>query len=276
VINHIGEPLAANFLRDFLVGLLQAALIAAFTWLVLERHERKRKRQVSQLLGSQLGQLIYWIWFFQQEGRRVRNRLDHGEDVNRWVAAMIRDFRGQSKGAYLHDVVSAPVSAKKLCQMLGELPDALADWQWRANRMHCISETIFAILPVADAKIASRILEPITKMELVSVDLLYSLDAAVVGCRAVGKLASANLTIENPLQLSSLLRSIDSGIIGVWRVMYTDTAKIWDVLHVALREMPTELQQEHDRVIARLSYKMSEPPPLTTDPIPQPLHPRSD
>jgi hypothetical protein len=259
---------------SILQGSLQAAIVAAFTYFVLKYYERKREKQVSQMLGEQVAQLIYWIWFFQNEGDQVRKKLDEGGEISRWITAMILDWRDEPHEPYLQDSMHAPIPAKQVIGMLEDLPTQLTDWQWRARRIERIAQTTYSLLSVANPKVSTELAESIARAELVTVDTLHSLDSAVAACGTLYRLAAAGMTVEDPNHLRSLLSSIDSGVIGVWRVMYMDTAQIWDRLHNSLRRLPAGLREAYDRVTERLSFGMKDHPPYTTDPEPKAIHPR--
>lgn len=226
------------------------------------------------MLGDQLGQLIYWIWFFQEEGTSVRQKLDDGDPINPWVKAMLTDFRDAREGTYLHDAFTAPADAINIVNDILELPDELVKWQWRTRRIVEISRAISALLSVSNPKAATMILESVARAELVSIDTLHSLDAAVAACQRLDILAAAHFTFRDPGHLRRLLSSIDAGVIGVWRVMYLDSSQIWDRLHVAIRSLPIELTQSYDVVIKRLTCSMKDRPPLSNEPLPNPIHPR--
>jgi hypothetical protein len=260
----------------FLLGFVQTALIAVFTYLVVKRHERKRESQVSKMLMDLVAQLILWIWYFQDEGQNVRKNLDEGKEINPWIAAMITEFRGHPRGQYLQHAITAPVPAKRIVQSLAGLPDELCDWQQSARRIQEIARTIYSLLPLASATASTELAESIARAELVAADTLHSLDSAVAACNLLLILSASKTTMENPEELHRLLFSIDAGIIGVWRVMYLDTAQVYDRLQSALRKLPADLQKQYDHVISRLTSTMPEHPPLTTDPTPKPLHPRQN
>jgi len=263
-------------MSGFLLGFVQTAIIAIFTYLVVKRYERKREKQVSKMLAEQVAQLILWIWYFQEAGRSVRKKLDDGEKISPWIAAMITNFRGGTSSGYLKNTYRAPILAKKIVEALAVIPDDLRYWQRGARRIQEIARTTYTLLPLAEAKTTTLLTESIARAEFIAADTLHSLDSAVTACDFLLMLSAYGNKMESPEELQRLLSSVDSGIIAIWHVMYLDTAQVYDRLQSALRQLPPDLQKEYDRVIARLTSTMPEHPPITTDPAPKPLHPRPE
>lgn len=264
-------------LQDILWKIAQAVLTAAFTYFIIQFYERKREKQISAMLGDQLAQMVYWIWFFQIEGERVRNAIDEGKSVNPWVAGMIWDHRGVAeKSKYISKSFHVPVKAATILNALGCLPFDLVDWRWKNKRIEDVSKTIYALLPVARAKVITEVADIIGEAEFLAIDNLHSLDAAIECLNHLYRLEAVDAVISDSEMLKRTIGSIDSGVIGVWRVMYRHSARLWDRLHAALRRMPSEVTTAYNEAIRGLTTGMGKHPPLTTDSLPPALHPRPD
>jgi hypothetical protein len=207
-----------EILTKLILALGQAAIIGLFTYLVLRRHERNRERQVHGILGYELAQLLYWLWFFQRAGEEVRKQLDQKDnDLNPWIAANIASFRDQPRGRNLAESVTIPVTGREVIERLGDLPFQLSEWHWRARQIEQSVQTIYTLLPVASAKVSSAMLAPISAVRVNAIDALYQLHSAAAACEQLQHAAVTGEDWTSSEDLRLLLRCVDGGIISVWR-----------------------------------------------------------
>jgi hypothetical protein len=266
-----------GWIVDGLKGLLFAGIQLAFAWYFVKRYEKSREQKALGILGFQLAQLLYWIWFFQEAGKEVRTKLnENDQDLNPWIRDCIFSFQDKPRDAAHAKALRSAKTAKDILVTLGDLPYELTEWKWKADRLDGIINTVYLLLPTIDARISAAILEPLSALQVVANDAAWQMDLAI---KASERLRFMALVGKEPItdhERETIRGSINAGVIVTWRQMYLNTARVWDEVQAALRSYPAAVKDAHDMVLSHLTAGMKDRPPLASESAGPRLEPRDE